>query len=205
MTPNDDESSLISGAVGGNTAALELLLYRHRKSVLAYIRKNFPKELRGVLEPQDILQDVWLKAVRAIPEFRPTDSDSLARWLTTIARNLVTDHLKYARAAKRGIRSGQTVTSGDDKSIVRLLEELAIYHRSPSKSAASHELMAALDSAIERLSDVQAQAIRLRHITGLNVREISARMHRSEGSVLMLCNRALKSLRWEMRSLSLYI
>jgi RNA polymerase sigma-70 factor (ECF subfamily) len=200
-----DESSLISAAAAGDQAAVELLLYRYRKTLVAYIRKNFPKELRSSLEPEDLLHDVWLRAVRAISEFHPTDRDSFSGWLVTIARNLISDHLKYARAAKRKVVPGETATSRDNGTVVHLLEELALYHRSPSKSAASHELMAALDSAIDRLPDVQAQAIRFRHLTGLNIREISERMHRSEGAVMMLCNRALKSLRWEMRSASLYI
>lgn len=206
MSLDEDESVLISKAVKGDTASLEMLLFRCRKRLLAYIQAHFPAELVGFLEPPDVLQDTWLKAIRAISEFRPAGSDPIYRWLVTIARHLILDQVKYLQTAKRkSTRIPVDRVGRDDASIVRLLEEMAVYQRTPSKSAASHELIAALDSAIERLPRAQARAVRMRHLEGLEIKEIASRMKRSEGSVSMLCNRALKSLRWEMRSVSLYI
>jgi RNA polymerase sigma-70 factor (subfamily 1) len=205
MSSAEDESTLISNAVAGDSAALEMLLFRRRKRLLAYVQAHFPAELVGFLEPQDVLQDTWLKAIRAISEFRPGGPDPVYRWLVTIARNLILDQVKYARTAKRKNTRVPTDRMDDDTSIIRLLEELAVYRRTPSKSAASHELIVALDSAIERLPPDQARALRLRHLEGLEIREIAHRMRRTEGSVSMLCNRALKSLRWDMRSVSLYM
>jgi len=205
MSLPKDESLLISKAIEGDSTSLELLLYRHRKRLLAYLQSHFPDELRDSLEPQDLLQDTWLKAIRAISEFRPDGVDPVYRWLVTIARHRLSDQLKFVRRAKRKNANFHLDKADGDESIVRLLEEMAVYFRTPSKSAASHELMAALDSAIERLPDDQSQALRLRYLTGLDIKEIAKQMHRSPGSISMLCNRALKSLRWEMRSVSLYI
>jgi RNA polymerase sigma-70 factor, ECF subfamily len=205
MASVEDETGLIKKAVTGDSAALEILLFHHRKRLLAYLRKHFPDALRASLEPEDILQDTWLRAIRAISEFRPTASDPVYRWLVTIARNLISDQVKYIRSAKRKGTRILLQKSADEGSIAGLLEELALYHRTPSKSAANQELMAALDSAIERLPDDQAQALQLRYLKGLDIKIIAQQMQRSPGSVSMLCNRALKSLRWEMRSVSLYI
>jgi RNA polymerase sigma-70 factor (ECF subfamily) len=205
MSSTEDELTLISKAVAGESAALEMLLFRCRKRLLAYVQAHFPAELVGFLEPQDVLQDTWLKAIRAISEFRPDGPDPVYRWLVTIARNLILDQVKYARTAKRKNIRVPAERTDENASIIRLLEEMAVYRRTPSRSAASHELIAALDSAIERLPRDQARALRLRHLEGLEIREIAHRMNRTEGAVSMLCNRALKSLRWEMRSVSLYI
>jgi len=206
MSSTGDDLELISKATAGDSASLEMLLFRHRKRLLAYVQTHFPSDLMDILEPRDVLQDTWLKAIRSISEFRPDGQDPVYRWLVTISRNLILDHVKYVRAAKRKSRRirGEGVND-EDASIVRLLGEMAVYRRTPSKSAASHELMTALDSAIERLPHDQALALRLRHLEGLETREIAHRMKRSEGSVSMLCNRAMKSLRWEMRSVSFYI
>jgi RNA polymerase sigma-70 factor, ECF subfamily len=201
----EDESTLISNAIEGDSASLEILLYRHRKRLLAYLQSNLPDELRSSLEPLDILQDTWLRAIRAIGDFRPEGSDPMYPWLVTIAQRLMSDQLKSIRRVKRkGLRTLLEGTDGDG-SIVRLLEELAVYRRTPSKSAVSHELMAALDGAIKRLPDDQARAVQLRHLKGLDIKEIAKRMRRTPGSVSMLCHRALRSLRREMRSVSLYI
>jgi RNA polymerase sigma-70 factor (ECF subfamily) len=205
MASSNDESNLVSAAVSGNVAALEKLLTLHRRRLVAYVDSRFPEQLRDSIEPQDIVQDTWLRAVRGISEFQPSGEDPVFRWLVTIARNLIADQLKYRRASKRkGVRL-VTEEDGEDASVIRLLEEMAVYRRTPSKSAASHELMAALDSAIGRLPADQGEALRLRYLAGLDVQEIAQKMSRSEGAISMLCNRALKSLRLEMRSLSLYL
>jgi len=205
MPSTEDELLLISKAIEGHLPSLEILLYRNSNRLLSYVRSNFPERLQGLLEPQDILQDTWLTAVRLISGFRAEGADCVYRWLVAIARHQISDQLKYIRRSKRNNMRLSPQKADGDSSIVRLLEELAVYHRTPSKSAMSHELMAALDNAIDRLPTDQAMALRLRHLSGLAIEEIAAQMRRSRGSVLMLCNRALKSLRWEMRSMSLYI
>jgi RNA polymerase sigma-70 factor (ECF subfamily) len=205
MPSTDDELILIAKAIEGHLPSLEILLYRHNNRLLSYVRSKLPERLRGLMEPQDILQDTWLTAVRLISGFRPEGADCVFRWLVAIARHQISDQLKYIRRSKRSNTRLATQGADGDSSIVRLLEELAVYHRTPSKSAMSHELMTALDSAIDRLPTDQAIALRLRHLSGLAIDEVAVQMRRSRGSVLMLCNRALKSLRWEMRSVSLYV
>jgi RNA polymerase sigma-70 factor, ECF subfamily len=206
MSSKSDESDLIRRAIAGDSAALEMLFFNCRKRLFAYVESHFPLELTDILEPQDVLQDTWLKAIHSIAEFRPDGTDPVYRWLVTLSRNVLLDHVKYIQTAKRKGRRIRTESVDDgDGSIARLLEEMAVYRRTPSKSAASHELMRALDSAIEHLPADQALALRLRYLEGLEIKAIATRMKRSEGSVSMLCNRALKALRWEMRSASFYI
>jgi RNA polymerase sigma-70 factor (ECF subfamily) len=205
MASVEDEASLISKAVAGDLPAVQKLLLRHRKRLVAYVQSHFPDELRNTLDPQDIVQDTWLRAIRSLSEFKHSTSDPVYRWLVTIARNVIADQLRYVRRLKRKGMRVQTNRGDENRSVVRLLEELALYQRTPSKSAASRELMAALDSAIERLPPDQGQALRLRYLARLDITDIAKKMNRTAGSISMLCNRALKSLRGEMRSMSLYV
>src|ERR1700685_4210681 len=94
MPPKEDEYALIAQAVSGDIASLEMLLFRYRNRLLAYVQAHLPTELRGFLEPQDVVQDTWLKAIRAIGEFRPAGSEPVYRWLVTISRNLILDQAK---------------------------------------------------------------------------------------------------------------
>jgi RNA polymerase sigma-70 factor, ECF subfamily len=199
------EAELIPLAVAGDITALERLLHLHHVRLLSYIRRRFPQKLSGVLEPQDILQDTWLRAACGISKFEPADDSSFHVWLTTIARNLMSDHLRYRSASKR---TGQQIALRDADSpddIVPLLEELAVYHRTPSRSAISHELIASLENAISQLPKDQAEAIRLRYLERQSIKDVACAMERSEGSVLMLCNRALKSLQLLLKSASLHL
>jgi len=204
MASVENELNLISRAKAGDPAAMEILFFRHRDRLDAYIKSHFPHELRGSWEPQDVLQDIWIRAMRGIAEFVPGETNSLRRWLVTIARHTIADRVKYHHAAKR--KTGRAAREGSENdSVVRLLEELALYHRTPSKSAANHELLAALDSAITRLPPDQAEAIRLRFLSGMEVRHVAREMRRTAASVSMLCRRGLDSLRTELRSMSLYL
>jgi RNA polymerase sigma-70 factor (ECF subfamily) len=205
MTPPEDEANLIAKAISNDVVALEILLSLHRRSLLAHVKSRFPTELRSVLEPDDILQDTFVRAIRGISTFKPAASDPVHNWLITIARNVIADRLKHFRAAKRTGNHVPTDQGGGVDSIVRLLEDLAVYQRTPSKSAASHELMAYIRRAIKRIPTDHGLVLSLRYLSGLDVKETAQKMGRSPQAVVVLSGRALKSLRSELRSISLYI
>jgi RNA polymerase sigma-70 factor (ECF subfamily) len=113
------------------------------------------------------------------------------------------------RAQKRGGRDGarnvlQDGAFGED-SVVAMLAELAVYRRTPSRSAVVHELMGAIESAVERLPETYREVIRLRYMEGLSVEQTAERTDRTPGSIKQLCHRAYKLLRIEMRSASIYL
>jgi RNA polymerase sigma factor (sigma-70 family) len=75
-----------------------------------------------------------------------------------------------------------------------MLERVAIHERTPSRSAADHEMVAAVQNALDDLKDDYRTALRCRYVEGLTAAETGARMGRSEGAVLKLCERALQRL-----------
>jgi RNA polymerase sigma-70 factor (ECF subfamily) len=85
-----------------------------------------------------------------------------------------------------------------------MLEELAVYRRTPSRSAAGREFMAALEGALNRLPPDYADVIRLRHLEGKPWKAVAARLKKTEPSVNKLCSRGLAALRVELRSASLF-
>lgn len=197
MEKND--GSLLAQAIAGNSAALQRLFYLYHKRLLSYIKKNMPVELQQQMDPQDVLQDSLFEVTRRIREFKDDGDDSFFRWVATIARNRIIDLTRMARAAKRG--GGRSRISADDK-LLQLLEQLAVYSRTPSRSAAAHEFMAVFDACLARLSDDHQRAIRFRFIDGLSVDEAATKMGRTKGAFHMLCNRGLKALRTELQSAS---
>jgi RNA polymerase sigma-70 factor (ECF subfamily) len=197
------EGQLIERAKAGDSAATWQLLALYRPHLQAYLKDHFPGALRSTLEPRDLLQDVYFQVFRRIGQFQQRDEDAFLRWVVTIARNLLTDALRRHQAAKRG-GSNSDGLPPEDQSIVTLLEELALYKRTPSQSAAAHELMSAVEVSLQRLPDDLHMALRLRHIDGLNVDEAAIKMNRSAGAIQQLCCRAVKALRLELRSSSLY-
>jgi RNA polymerase sigma-70 factor (ECF subfamily) len=203
--PTSENIALIEKAVAGDLAASKILLYENHKRLLAYIKPKFPKELNGAAEPKDILQDVWLRALSGIGRFKGKTSAQLFEWLKAIARNLIADQVRHLQLKNREGHRILTDNELNDSTIITLLEQMAVFEKTPSKSAASHELMVVLSSAISQLPGDQADAIRLRYLAGLDLGEVAQQLDRSSGAVAMLCVRALKSLRDEMLSKSNYI
>lgn len=203
------EAQIPAGERTRDLAAVELALSQERRNLLAYLETHLPKELRPTIEPIDVLQDTYFEAFRRLSDFRTEGTDSAYRWLVTIARNRVIDLVRMKRALKRGGAEGgrnvlQDAAFGED-SVVAMLAELAVYRRTPSRSALVHELMAAIESAVERLPETYREVIRLRYLEGLSIEQTSEHMGRTPGAIKQLCHRAYKLLRVEMRSASIYL
>ena len=203
------ETQIPAGERTRDLAAVELALGQERRNLLAYLQKHLPQELRPTIEPIDVLQDTYFEAFRRLADFRTEGTDSAYRWLVTIARNRVIDLVRMKRALKRGGADGarnvlQDAAFGQD-SVVAMLAELAVYRRTPSRSAVAHELMSAIEGAVDRLPETYREVIRLRYLEGLSVEETSQRIGRTTGAVKQLCHRAYKLLRVEMRSASIYL
>jgi RNA polymerase sigma-70 factor (ECF subfamily) len=196
-------TELVQQAVVGDPRALQEVLRILRPSVLSYIERKMPAFLGRVVDSQDVVQDTWLEACMRIQQLRIETPGAVYRWLATIARSRLVYLIRLHHSQKRGGDRIQALTPTDG-SMATILEELAVYSRTPSASAAGHELMVKIEKSLKRLPEHQAQAVQLRHVEGLSVTEAAAKMGRTEASFLMLCNRGLKGLRAELRSASLY-
>ena len=176
----------------------------HDAGIRQYVDRQMPLELRGWLDPQDVLQDVFFNAFRRSADFPAGDPEAELNWLLTVARNQLVDLLRRRRAAKRG-GAGDEVRIGLDESLVAMLQELGTDDRTPSRTAAAREFFSEVEAALARLSADYARVIRLRHVEGLSEKETAAVMGRSEKAVEHLRMRGLAALRAEMRSVSLFV
>lgn len=182
--------------------ALQLLLLAERGRLLAYIHRHFPAGLSPLVEPADVLHDTYFEAVRRLESFVPVDETSTFRLLVTIARRRIAQLLRVKGRTKRG---GKSKRVEQTDSLMGMLSNLAVHHRTPSRSAANHELMAALDRTLRGLPDDLRRAVAMRYIEGLSPPEIARRMDRTERAVQQLCYRALQQMRRELRSASKFM
>jgi RNA polymerase sigma-70 factor (ECF subfamily) len=206
MSSDSADLELVRKAAAGDASALELFLLRHRSQLMGFVTRHTPPDVRRTVDPQDILQDIYFDAFRRLGSFTATDQRSALRWLVTMARHRIIDLVRTHRSAKRG--GGQRVDLDDgaaeNDSFVLLLQDLAVYERTPSRSAVAHELLATLQRCIDTLPEDHRQAIRLHYVEGLTVEQVAAKMNRSPGAAQMLCSRGLKVLRGQLRSMSRY-
>jgi RNA polymerase sigma factor (sigma-70 family) len=180
------------------------LLESHRQEAIDFLRSLVDTSMQAELDAEDIYQEACFRAFRAIGNFRITDEQEFRRWLWTIARNCLIDRVRANRADKRG--AGKVVPGrASSNSTAWLLEELAVYHRTPSQSAAAHELIVAIENALNQIPQRYGEALRLRYLEQLPPAAIAERLGRTEHAVHILCSRGLNALRAEMRSRSRFL
>jgi RNA polymerase sigma-70 factor (ECF subfamily) len=197
---------LLEEARSGDSIAMLALLHGYRRRLLDYINRHLPPAVAREVDPEDVMQDTCMEACRRIKEFSPRGEDSMLRWLMTMARHHMIDLLRTQTRQKRGGgRWARIERTDDDSGVQALLESLAVYRRTPSQSAAAHELTIALERTIDTLPDDCRQAIRLRHLEGVSAKDAASRMNRTEGAFHSLCHRGLVQLKEGLRSRSIYV
>jgi RNA polymerase sigma factor (sigma-70 family) len=165
---------------------LRTALQSRHGELMAYATRQLPAELRSTVDPADVVQDVFCVAIRRAAEFVETDSTSWSRWLMTIAKLQILDLLRRHRVSRR---LGQAPSEHD--SVELLLEEAAVYDRTPSASAASSESRLVVAESLARLAPNHAEALRWRYFDGLSHVEVASRTGRSEDAVRKMCAYAL--------------
>ncbi len=128
---------------------------------------------------EDLTSETFFRALRGISQFRWQGRD-FGAWLTTIARNLVTDHYKSSRSRLETV--SDTLPERDDSG------------PGPEDAALALVTQEALTEALRRLPDEQRDCVVMRFLQGLSIAETAEVLDRSEGAVKQLQLRAVRNL-----------
>lgn len=180
MDSEKDTRTLVERARGGDRAAFEALVERHRARLEAFVGSRLGSHLQAGIAPEDVVQESLLQAFSSIERFRWEGSDAFMRWLTGIA-----EHVIRKEARRQGRDLGLRLEPRGDVPVSPI---------STARAMRRGERFDRLRAAVAGLREDYRQVILLSRIEGLKVREIAARMHRSEGAVRNLLLRALGKL-----------
>ena len=207
MVGRGPEEDRLEQAVGGNHAALTMLLMDLQPRLRSYIAAKVPARLQGRLDADDIVQETHIQVYRNITRFESRGEGSFDRWVSTIAVRKLRNALSKYRAQRRG--GDNTVASrlsnNGQSSACILLDLMAAPGRSPSGSAAGHEAVAAVQAGLEFLSEDQRRAVTLVYLEGWTVTAVAADLQRSEQAVYNLCHRAKERLHEVLQSGSRFL
>src|SRR5262249_37176668 len=154
-------------------------------------RLQLGADLRGTIDPSDVVQETLLRAQQKQEQFRGATDADLGAWLRRILSNRLIDLLRSRGAADKGVSIER---SGEDSG-ARLEAWLADESLSPSGKAQHQEELLQLADGLARLPPDQRTAVELKHMQGCSIEEIAKAMNRSKDAVGGLLRRGVKSLR----------
>jgi RNA polymerase sigma-70 factor (ECF subfamily) len=172
----ESEHDLVQQAIKRDRAAFTALYERHVDQVYRHIYYRVFNQI----EAEDITQDTFVKAWKAIDNYKNTGAP-FAAWLFIISRNLIADH--YKKKPKH-------------LNIDEVPEEKLVDPDSDPEGMAEANLNKELvKNAVLKLKGDKQQVIIMRFIDGFSYEEIARALNKNEGAVRMIQCRGLIELR----------
>lgn len=167
--------ALVELARGGDAEAFAQLYDCYVSSVYRYVYYRVGSHALA----EDLTSETFLRALRSIARFRWQGRD-IGAWFTTIARNLVADHVKSSRfrleVTTADLADVDCPQTGLEESVVARIEIDLVLR------------------AVRKLTPEQQECVVLRFLEGLSVAETAQVMNRREGAVKQLQLRAVRTL-----------
>jgi RNA polymerase sigma-70 factor (ECF subfamily) len=193
-SPDQGLATLIRQARDGDTAALGRLLDQYRAYFQILAARGIGPRLGRRVNASDVVQQTMLEACRDFVQFLGSGEPELVAWLERILQRniaqLVRDHIT---TQKRAVGREQAADGGDHSGAERF--DPAAQHSSPSQRAMRGEEAIRLARALVTLPEDQREAVRLRHLEGWSLAEISAHFERSPAATAGLIKRGMQKLR----------
>ncbi len=189
MGENDLDLELVKRVQRGDKTAFDLLVLKYQHRIGAVIGRFVP----DYAESQDIAQESFIRAYRAIGNFR--GDSQFYTWLYRIAVNTAKNHLA---ASKR--RPPSSDVEADDA------EHFAGAQRLRDNDTPEHELLRQeiareVSATVAELPEELRQAIILREMDGLSYEEIAETMDCPIGTVRSRIFRAREAIDARLRPL----
>lgn len=184
MQQEDPDLALINAVLSGRLSAYTELVRRHQRFVFT-LALRFTKNRE---DAEEVAQDCFIKAYRALGTFRQTSKFST--WLYTIT---YTSAMTTLRKKKLNVMS-----LDDQENGISLTSHIASQEKDPTERKFSHHY---LNQAIERLPAEDAAILTLFYKGEQSLEEISQLLHIEPGTIKVKLHRARLKLKEKLNYL----
>jgi len=188
MSERDVDQQLVQRVQRGEKAAFDLLVIKYQRKIFRLLSRL----IRDPAEVEDVAQEAFIKAYRALPNFR--GDSAFYTWLYRIAINtaknwLVSQGRRAPTSTEADIEEAETFDDGEQ------LRDL----NTPDSMLLTKQVADAVNRAIEQLPEDLKTAIVLRELEGLSYEEIAETMNCPIGTVRSRIFRAREAIAEELR------
>lgn len=188
----DSDALLVERTVAGDQKAFELLVIKYQRR----IQRLIGRMVRDVDLVEDIAQETFIRAYRALAQFR--GEAQFYTWLYRIAINTAK---KALMDLKRNPTVSENSFKSDDDDETSPLENELTSTETPDAVLASKEIAQIINQALEALPEELRMAITLREMEGLSYEEISETMNCPIGTVRSRIFRAREAISHKIKPL----
>ena len=185
----DSDQQLVDRVRQGDKRAYDMLVIKYQHRVLGLVG-GYVSDFQEV---QDVTQEAFIKAYRALERFR--GDSSFYTWLYRIAVNTAKNHL-----VSKGRRLPETDIDIHDVDFLESSNVLRVVD-TPERKLYCDEIEQVIHEVIQRLPDELRTAVMLREFDGLSYEEIADVMECPVGTVRSRIFRAREAIDREIRPL----
>ena len=190
MSDREIDRQLVARAQSGDKRAFELLVEKYQRK-LARLLSRF---IRDPAEVEDVTQEAFIKAYRALPAFR--GDSAFYTWLYRIGINTAKNYLMaMGRRAPTSTEVEAEDAEGYDEG-----EQLRDIN-TPESVLLTNEIAETVNATIQQLPEELRTAIQLREIEGMSYEDIAKVMDCPIGTVRSRIFRAREAIAGQLRPL----
>jgi RNA polymerase sigma-70 factor (ECF subfamily) len=183
----ESDLSLVERVQRGEKSAFDVLVLRYQHKVLKLVMRY----IRDSMEAEDVAQDAFIKAYRALPGFR--GDSAFYTWLYRIAINTAKNALVSSK--RRPIDYSMDLQDPDQFELQARMKD----EETPEHLVLTEEIRETVNGAMAELPEDLKTAIVLREIDGLSYEEIAAAMDCPVGTVRSRIFRAREAIDRKLR------
>lgn len=190
MGEREVDQQLVERVQRGDKHAFNLLVTKYQRKLGRLISRF----VRDPAEAEDVTQDAFIKAYRALPSFR--GESAFYTWLYRIGINTAKNHLL---ANKRRAPTNTPFDAEDAESF----EDGGMLHEvtTPENELMSKQVVNVVQASLQQLPEDLRSALTLREIEGLSYEEIASVMNCPVGTVRSRIFRAREAIAENLRPL----
>lgn len=187
MSAGETDQQLVKKVQAGDKRAFDLLVLKYQHKIFGLISRY----VHDSYEVQDVAQEAFIKAYRALPNFR--GDSAFYTWLYRIAINTAKNHL-----VSRGRRPPDKDVEVEDAEYFDSGSALRDTEN-PENALMGEELKTVVNNAIRDLPDDLRSAVTLREFDGLSYEDIADIMDCPVGTVRSRIFRAREAIDIQVR------
>lgn len=195
---------LCESAAKGDARALEELLGLYHRRFVGWLTCRIGADLRGKIDPDDVLQEAYIRAFQNISSFVYRHEDSFFQWCAALIDHAFLDRVRYVRRQRRSV-AREASPAGALSRHEGLLDQHFADSLTPSRLMGREEALSALMSAIAQLPEKHRDVVRRLYLEREPLAQVAADLRQSPDAVRHLGTRALASLRRALRRASRFV